>query len=107
MSKISKSAKTGGRKPTARQLRQKFPDLAANANCLVNIACPKCGYREDFRIEMRSIFTLYDNGTDGYEDTNWGPNSYCQCGRCQHEGKVRDFSFHGLDELLQPNELKG
>ena len=49
---------------------------------------------------MKSVFTLRDDGTDGYEDTDWGRNAYCQCGQCQHEGKVRDFTFPGLDDLL-------
>ncbi len=107
MSKTAKSPKRKPRKLTARQLTEKFPDLRPNDNCLTNIACPECGNRDPFRIEMKSVFTLRDDGTDGYEDTDWGRNAYCQCGECKHEGKVRDFAFPGLDDLLRSaNESK-
>lgn len=100
--------KTNRRKLTARQLIQKFPRLRSNGNCLTNIACPECGNRDQFRIEMKSMFTLRDDGTDGYEDTEWGQSNYCQCGQCQHEGKARNFTFPGLDDLLlSAHESKG
>ena len=108
MSKITKTLKGKPRKLTARRLMQKFPNLQPNDNCLTNIACPECGNRDQFRIEMKSVFTLRDDGTDGYEDTDWGRNAYCQCGQCQHEGKVRGFTFPGLDDLLHTaNEANG
>lgn len=108
MNQISMSLTGKTRKLTARHLAQKFPSLQQNENCLTNIACPECGNRDQFRIEMKSVFALRDDGTDGYEDTDWGQNAYCQCGGCQHEGKVRDFTFAGLDDLLQSaNESKG
>lgn len=98
-------SKTTKRRLTARQLIQKFPRLRRNKNCLINIACPECGNRDQFRIEMKSVFTLRDDGTEGYEDTEWERNDYCQCSQCQREGKVRDFTFPDLDDLLHvPNE---
>lgn len=100
--KTSRTPRSKRLKLTTRQLMQKFPHLQSNDNCLNNIACPECGSRDRFRIEMKSIFTLRDDGTDGYEDTDWGQNAYCQCGECQHEGKVRDFTFSRLDDLLRP-----
>ncbi len=100
--------KTTKRKLTAWRLIQKFPRLQLNENCLTNIACPECGNRDQFRIEMKSTFTLRDDGTDGHGDTEWGRHAYCQCGQCQHEGRVRDFTFPGLDDLLRSaNESKG
>ena len=108
MSEATKSLTGKTHTLTARQLAQKFPNLQPNGNCLTNIACPECGNRDQFRIEMKSVFTLRDAGTDDYEDTDWGQNAYCQCGECKHEGKVRDFTFAGLDDLLQSaNESKG
>ncbi len=108
MSKSTKTLKGKPRKLTARRLMQKFPNLQPNDNCLTNIACPECGNRDQFRIEMKSVFTLRDDGTDGYEDTDWGRSAYCQCGQCQHEGKVRGFTFPGLDDLLHTaNEANG
>ena len=101
MNETTKSLAAKTSKLNAQQLAQKFQNLLPNDNCLTNIACPECGNRDQFRIEMKSVFTLRDDGTYGYEDTDWGQNDYCQCGECQHEGKVRDFTFAGLDELLQ------
>ncbi len=51
---------------------------------------------------MKGVFILRDAGTDDHEDTDWEQNAYCQCGGCQHEAKVGDFTFAGLDGLLKP-----
>jgi len=88
------------RKLNAWQLARKFPELQQNKNCLRNIACPECGNRAQFHIQMKSVFSLRDDGTDGYEDTDFGPNAFCQCVECEHEGKVREFTFAGLDDLV-------
>ena len=63
----------------------------ANTNCLEGMKCPACGSREPFRIQMTSIFTIYDDGTDEYGDTEWDDESYCDCVACEHSGTVRDF----------------
>lgn len=86
---------------TAQQLIKKFPRQRRNENCLTDIACRECGNRDQFRIEMKSTFTLRDDGTDSHEDTEWGRSNFCQCSQCQHEGKVRDFTIPGLDNLLR------
>ena len=65
----------------------------ANTNCLEGMACPKCGSEGPFRMEMTSIFTIFDDGTDGYEDTNWDEHSYCNCKECDFEGVVKDFQY--------------
>ena len=63
----------------------------ANSNCLAGMKCPNCFSEGPFRIVMSSWFLLYDDGTDGYEDTEWGDESNCQCKNCTHTGKVSMF----------------
>lgn len=63
----------------------------SNTNCLEGMACPKCGEEEPFNIEMKSVFTIYDQGTDSYGDTEWGDESYCECLHCHFYGTVANF----------------
>jgi hypothetical protein len=93
------------RKLTPKQLIKKFPDLLKkneNENCLVDICCPECGNRSSFKIQMVAVIELFDNGTECHEDTEWDGSSYCECADCMHAGKVRNFTFKGLDaEIYQ------
>lgn len=91
------------RKLTIKQLLKKFPEIrdhSINENCLQDFCCPECGNRDEFKIVMSSLFTLMDDGTDSYEDTEWGDRSFCRCAHCDHEGKARDFQFKGLDDEI-------
>jgi len=91
------------RKLTARQLIRKFPEMHCNSNCLENIACPICGNRDEFKVEVLTRASLTDDGTDAeVGDHEYSENSYIECfsGTCRHHGRVRDFTFPGLDELL-------
>ena len=65
----------------------------SNSNCLEGMACPKCKSEEPFRIEMKSMIKIYDEGTDHHEDTEWDENSYCECCECDYHGKVKDFQI--------------
>lgn len=65
----------------------------ANENCLEGMSCPKCGSEEPFNISIRTVMEVWDNGTEGNEDTEWDDKDYCRCGRCKYEGKVRDFTI--------------
>ncbi len=91
------------RKLTARQLLDKFQIKSANQNCLRDMACPSCGERDTFQIEMKAVIRIHDEGTEDHEDTEWDGKSYCACGRseCPQAGLVRDFTFPGLDDLLE------
>lgn len=62
-----------------------------NTNCLEGFKCPKCGFEDSFEIEMKSTFTLTDDGTGDHGDTEWGDEAACQCGDCGHLGTVKDF----------------
>ena len=88
------------RKLTVKQLIKKHPGLKTNNNCLTDIACPKCGNREHFRIQVKTICTLMDDGVDEHEDTEWGNQSFCQCKECDEAGTVKNFKFPNLDETL-------
>lgn len=79
----------------------KYPESEINENCLTDIACPHCGHRSWFKVEMKSLFFLLDSGTDSYEDTEWGKDSYCECTECGKSGNVSDFTFDGLEDLLE------
>lgn len=86
---------------------KKFPDTEPRENCLEDIACPKCGQRDEFVVQALLHVGLRDEGTDAYSDstkhygdTDWGPNSFCRCPDCDYEGKVRNFTHEGLDKLI-------
>ena len=84
---------------TTEQFLTDFPETEHNENCLANIACPKCGYRGKFRIQATIIAEVYDEGTErDASDIEWEDDAFCQCGDCAFEGKVKDFTFNGLDE---------
>ena len=64
----------------------------ANTNCLKGMQCPECKSVGPFRIECTSLFTMYDDGTEDYEDVLYDGESYCHCPLCEHDGKIHDFT---------------
>ena len=94
------------KKLTARQLFMKFPKLACgpcNVAKLEDMACPACGFREHFRIMMVTLGEVTDDESAADVSVHeWHNSSYCQCDgpNCDHRGKVRDFMFKGLDDLV-------
>lgn len=63
-----------------------------NTNCLEGFKCPKCGYDKEFRIEVSTVLTFTDAGSnDEGADNEWQDDSYCECTVCDHAGKVSDF----------------
>jgi hypothetical protein len=81
---------------TAKTFRRKFPDAPANSNCLHDVACHGCGSRGPFRVEVTTITTMHDDGTDGHEDSE-PTGRYTQCRECLHEGSDDKFRIKGLD----------
>lgn len=66
-----------------------------NENCLANFKCPKCGFEDEFNIEISQMATMTDSGSaDITGDNEWTDNSYCRCGNedCEHEGTVFEFT---------------
>jgi hypothetical protein len=88
----------------ARQLFVKFPKLASgpcNVAKLEDVVCPACGFRKRFRITMITLGEVTDDESAADVGIHeWHSRSYCRCDRCNHHGKVRDFVFKGLDDLV-------
>lgn len=62
-----------------------------NSNCLEGMQCPKCGSLEPFAIEVSTVTLMYDDGSDGCRDMDFGDGSYCRCNMCDFEGVVENF----------------
>jgi DNA-directed RNA polymerase subunit RPC12/RpoP len=83
----------------AEKLLKKFPGLHRNENCLTDIACPNCGHRSSFRIQVVTMMEHFDAGTGDHEDVE-PTNKYIQCKKCDHEGTLAKFTFKDLDDLI-------
>lgn len=91
---------------TPEQLIASFASLISTDNyhpddLLTDLCCPECGDRDSLSIVMSSWFELHPDGTGDNEDTEWDDESGCKCRSCNHGGKVKDFRFTGLDELIE------
>lgn len=82
---------------TAKQFRKKFPAADTNDNCLRDIACPSCGSRGRFDIEVSTVAKFDDMGSDDTGDMEWSDDSFIGCRACNHSGQVADFTIQGLD----------
>lgn len=89
------------------ELIAKFPSLVMPDNhhpeddLLNDLCCPGCGSRDAISIVMTSFTELHPDGTGDSEDTEWDNESFCKCRACGHGAKVKDFTFDGLDELIE------
>ena len=89
---------------TAEQFLEKYPDSELRENCLQDIACPECGQRDSFNITFTGTAEVYDDGSDDVGDHEWESESDCTCSECKHGGTVADFTFPGLDKLIDGKE---
>jgi len=63
-----------------------------NTNCLENIRCPSCGNEDTFRIEVKTMATVTDDGTElDHGTVEWDENSYLECPKCFAHGKLGCF----------------
>lgn len=63
-----------------------------NTNCLAGMRCPKCGNKDEFRIEVSTIAKVTDDGIELVGDTEWSDKSFCMCPVCEHDGFAADFT---------------
>jgi RNase P subunit RPR2 len=63
-----------------------------NDNCLSGMMCPNCKSDGPFRIEVKTMATVYDEGVEETEDNQWEEDSYCECKECDQTGTVKDFN---------------
>jgi hypothetical protein len=68
-----------------------------NTNILEDKACPKCGSRGGFRIQMSVFGDVTDDGSDADGDHEWDSNSQCYCHHCNHHDVLEAFTVEGLD----------
>ena len=80
----------------------KFPNTTReNENVLKDIACPRCGQRESFRVEATIMAILHDDGTDrNNSDGEYDLQSYCECPQCLLSATLNDFFIEGLDDAV-------
>jgi hypothetical protein len=62
-----------------------------NTNCLAGMKCPDCASLQPFLITATSNFTMYDGGTEGYDDVIHDNTATCVCICCDRTGTVADF----------------
>ena len=62
-----------------------------NTNWLAGICCPECGSRTPYSVAVTCSMTVYQGGTEVYEDVRWADDSACMCLVCGYVAKVRDF----------------
>jgi DNA-directed RNA polymerase subunit RPC12/RpoP len=85
---------------TKEEFKAKFPDAEKRENCLTDLACPNCGQRDGLKIEVSTLAYLNEDGFSDTYDMEYDGDNYCRCPRCEHVGKVSDFTIEGLDENL-------
>ena len=88
-------------KLTIEQFLENFPNAAPNANCLEDTACPHCGNRDLFHIEVKTVMEVTDGGTDTQGDVEWEETSPTVCKDCEATGTLADFTFDGLDDAIR------
>jgi len=67
-----------------------------NVNCLVGMACPKCGSFGAFTIAVGQfgLARITDAGMDEFinsTNTEWEADAHCECNDCGHTATVREF----------------
>ncbi len=69
-----------------------------NTNCLKNVACPSCGYEEEFQVTGRAVFIIRDAGVEHTSNVDWSDAAeYMSCRKCLHEGTYGEFCGGAVD----------
>ena len=85
---------------TPQEFHKKFPSVhQINSRCAIDMACPACGTRGPFNVQVKTFVELTDETgygpSDRFEDLE---GSMVECGQCGNQGS--DFLIEGLDEHL-------
>jgi len=56
-----------------------------------DLACPKCGQREEFHVDITATAYLDASGPTVESDYHWDEASGCTCLNCHFDGCVADF----------------
>ena len=56
-----------------------------------DLACPRCGQREHFHVDVTATAYLDECGPSVASDYYWDDNSECACLDCHMEGNIAGF----------------
>lgn len=57
-----------------------------------DLACPRCGHRDDFHVDVTAVAYLDASGPTVESDYYWDNSSDCSCLGCYFGGTVADFA---------------
>jgi hypothetical protein len=57
-----------------------------------DLACPRCGHRKDFHIDVGASAYLDASVTCVESDYYWNAESVCTCIACEYEAPAGDFA---------------
>ena len=68
------------------------------------LACPKCGRDDRLRIWAYAMVAMTPDGSVETNDPfhEWGPDHYCECEACGHQGIVSDFATNDRANEVAP-----
>lgn len=89
---------------TAAEFLAKFPKSKPNSNCLEDVGCHRCGNREEFKVLITTWAELVDDGTVADSDHEYDMFSPIECEKCHHKTLLHEFTFQGLDPLIEQKE---
>ena len=68
-------------------------------NYILGYKCPKCESVEPFYIEVITLATVWQDGTEETHGFSWDENSFCECVECNHTGRVEDFHVQNTEDI--------
>jgi hypothetical protein len=87
---------------TVDEFIKQYPDASINEEHLTDIACPDCGSRTCFVINIVTQFEVFDSGVDEQVgDNEFNDDSPAMCKQCGACGLLCQFTFEGLDKALR------
>lgn len=101
----NKPVKSTVNKLRLEQFMERYPRAEKMDNCCQDRACSNCGNRDNFRVEIKTMADLCDDGTDGdVGDHEHDEDSYMECRNCGAHGPASHFNIEGLDDAIELRE---